>query len=249
MEKVGQNDPCPCGSGKKHKRCCQQLVENIQRVTGSKGTLFPLQAFAEGNNIETEFATAYYSKNTIDLLTWKTEELILLKNLTEMVKATDLCISNKYYNSALKLKYSAIDKLAYLRTNRQSTSKVEYLDWINSFMLPSAHLPCTAEEFYSERCGLLHQNTAVTHNLSSGRKILFYTANDDQPEKGLDHIKEPGRDECKFISINSLRTALYDGIHKFLRTASQDPNLKENILSQAQKYFANIEISSPDDYS
>ena len=21
-EKIGRNDPCPCGSGKKHKRCC-----------------------------------------------------------------------------------------------------------------------------------------------------------------------------------------------------------------------------------
>jgi uncharacterized protein YecA (UPF0149 family) len=20
--KVGRNDPCPCGSGKKHKKCC-----------------------------------------------------------------------------------------------------------------------------------------------------------------------------------------------------------------------------------
>jgi hypothetical protein len=22
MAKIGRNDPCPCGSGKKHKRCC-----------------------------------------------------------------------------------------------------------------------------------------------------------------------------------------------------------------------------------
>jgi SEC-C motif-containing protein len=22
VEKVGRNDPCPCGSGKKHKKCC-----------------------------------------------------------------------------------------------------------------------------------------------------------------------------------------------------------------------------------
>ena len=22
MEKVGRNDPCPCGSGKKYKQCC-----------------------------------------------------------------------------------------------------------------------------------------------------------------------------------------------------------------------------------
>jgi uncharacterized protein YecA (UPF0149 family) len=22
VTKVGRNDPCPCGSGKKHKKCC-----------------------------------------------------------------------------------------------------------------------------------------------------------------------------------------------------------------------------------
>jgi hypothetical protein len=22
FEKIGRNDPCPCGSGKKHKKCC-----------------------------------------------------------------------------------------------------------------------------------------------------------------------------------------------------------------------------------
>jgi hypothetical protein len=24
--KIGRNDPCPCGSGKKYKRCCLALV-------------------------------------------------------------------------------------------------------------------------------------------------------------------------------------------------------------------------------
>jgi SWIM/SEC-C metal-binding protein len=24
-KKVGRNDPCPCGSGKKHKKCCGKL--------------------------------------------------------------------------------------------------------------------------------------------------------------------------------------------------------------------------------
>lgn len=26
-EKVGRNDPCPCGSGKKHKKCCLNLAK------------------------------------------------------------------------------------------------------------------------------------------------------------------------------------------------------------------------------
>ncbi|MFH2116147.1 MAG: SEC-C metal-binding domain-containing protein [Spirochaetota bacterium] len=24
MEKIGRNEPCPCGSGKKYRHCCQR---------------------------------------------------------------------------------------------------------------------------------------------------------------------------------------------------------------------------------
>ena len=30
MAKIGRNDPCPCGSGKKYKRCC--LTESVERA-------------------------------------------------------------------------------------------------------------------------------------------------------------------------------------------------------------------------
>ena len=30
---VGRNDPCPCGSGKKYKRCCIEKFDNAYRVT------------------------------------------------------------------------------------------------------------------------------------------------------------------------------------------------------------------------
>ncbi len=28
MQKVGRNDPCPCGSGKKYKKCCEEKVKH-----------------------------------------------------------------------------------------------------------------------------------------------------------------------------------------------------------------------------
>ena len=31
MSKVGRNDPCPCGSGKKFKRCCLERMEAEER--------------------------------------------------------------------------------------------------------------------------------------------------------------------------------------------------------------------------
>jgi tetratricopeptide (TPR) repeat protein len=32
MAKIGRNDPCPCGSGKKYKRCCLAKVEEAERA-------------------------------------------------------------------------------------------------------------------------------------------------------------------------------------------------------------------------
>ena len=40
MTKVGRNDPCPCGSGKKYKKCCINKGEN--------GSFSPVQAASSG---------------------------------------------------------------------------------------------------------------------------------------------------------------------------------------------------------
>jgi tetratricopeptide (TPR) repeat protein len=39
MAKIGRNDPCPCGSGKKYKRCCQAREE--ARLTAQPPQLHP----------------------------------------------------------------------------------------------------------------------------------------------------------------------------------------------------------------
>jgi len=33
MAKIGRNEPCPCGSGKKYKRCCQTAVAPTRQPT------------------------------------------------------------------------------------------------------------------------------------------------------------------------------------------------------------------------
>lgn len=33
VSKVGRNDPCPCGSGKKYKQCCERKSEQMSRVS------------------------------------------------------------------------------------------------------------------------------------------------------------------------------------------------------------------------
>ena len=37
QSKVGRNDPCPCGSGKKYKKCCIDKPVNFEQSTKPKG--------------------------------------------------------------------------------------------------------------------------------------------------------------------------------------------------------------------
>jgi tetratricopeptide (TPR) repeat protein len=48
MSKVGRNDACPCGSGKKYKRCCLERIEAEERLSRQ-------QAEAERLSEEREF--------------------------------------------------------------------------------------------------------------------------------------------------------------------------------------------------
>jgi hypothetical protein len=63
MEKVGRNDPCPCGSGKKYKKCCldkKELIDNSSMLENDnksfEETLEEAYFFAEpGDEILTFF--------------------------------------------------------------------------------------------------------------------------------------------------------------------------------------------------
>ena len=76
MEKVGRNDPCPCGSGKKHKKCCEiagrgrkiqaEVVSASQsqetRETSKISSLFFQRAAAPKAAVEAESAQDTVSK-------------------------------------------------------------------------------------------------------------------------------------------------------------------------------------------
>lgn len=47
MEKVGRNDPCPCGSGKKFKKCCESKV--------TKRSIGAAQVLSEANKMSSFF--------------------------------------------------------------------------------------------------------------------------------------------------------------------------------------------------
>lgn len=55
MEKVGRNDPCPCGSGKKFKKCCE-LKQQHKKINAQVLTsLAPKQETQETAKVSSLF--------------------------------------------------------------------------------------------------------------------------------------------------------------------------------------------------
>jgi tetratricopeptide (TPR) repeat protein len=69
MAKPGRNEPCPCGSGKKYKRCCldkdQEAERRLQRKTAAE-TAARLAAQYDIDETEQELASA--SNAAVDLV-------------------------------------------------------------------------------------------------------------------------------------------------------------------------------------
>lgn len=69
MPKIGRNEPCPCGSGKKYKHCCRDKDEAAERATLVAARAVAAAEYQEHQaRLEHEEELASASNAVIDLL-------------------------------------------------------------------------------------------------------------------------------------------------------------------------------------
>jgi tetratricopeptide (TPR) repeat protein len=69
MPKIGRNDPCPCGSGKKYKHCCRDKDEAAERAALAAARAATAAEYKERQvRLEREDELASASNAVIDLL-------------------------------------------------------------------------------------------------------------------------------------------------------------------------------------
>jgi hypothetical protein len=62
--KVGQNDPCPCGSGIKYKKCCAGKTVNEETPGGAGSVLDELREALQAQNFASiEEASAFMTRH------------------------------------------------------------------------------------------------------------------------------------------------------------------------------------------
>ncbi len=101
--------------------------------------------------------------------------LTTLKSFIPLLEATELCISKRLYVPALVLTYSGIDAAAWVNSDRASTDRTAFKDWVGRYVLAAKALPCSADDLYSARCGLLHNLSSDSDMTTRGAaRVVWY---------------------------------------------------------------------------
>jgi hypothetical protein len=104
-----------------------------------------------------------------------TPKLTVLKNFLPLLQAVELCIPNRLFTPALVLTYSGIDAAAWVNTNKPSTDRTGFKEWVDRYLLPAEPLPCSADDLYSARCALLHNLSSDSDMTKLGKaRVIWY---------------------------------------------------------------------------
>ncbi len=113
---------------------------------------------------------------------------------------------------ALILFYSTTDIMAWLNLEKsQQRSQGEYgeydydigrnyRDWLQIYMLEHTDLPCTPEDLYAARCGLLHMGIAESGIFAKGK-----IKNDKDRARRISYIGfGPGKEKKTFLEMTGV---------------------------------------------
>ena len=110
--KIGRNDPCPCGSGKKYKKCCmnkpQSSVNLVESEREKKKWLEYYPASAEERQEGRVYLEDFYDRESIEIdkliyLAMKHRAIpIWQREADEAVEYRKKCICQKLFGNLLK---------------------------------------------------------------------------------------------------------------------------------------------------
>ncbi|EPR6545164.1 hypothetical protein ACU74D_000270 [Yersinia enterocolitica] len=99
-------------------------------------------------------------------------EIKTTKIMTDLHKtnsALGLLLNNKHHESFLVLFYSWVDRMAWLSIEGEESTGSDFKNWVNKYLLEGTTLPCTADDLWAARCGILHTGAAEARDTRKGK--------------------------------------------------------------------------------
>ena len=186
------------------------------------------------------------------------------KNYVQILKAAQLCLDQDLHMPGLILVFTLIDSFAWAASDKaEKKNRVQFEDWLETWVYPHSQLPCTSTELYAARCGILHTLTSKADlNVTKGVRQVVYAWGPAKLSTLQSSVEAINRPELVGLHINELLEAVKEGIARTVEAADADANLAKRLAQAASLHFsempkqtleklielheANSKLSSPD---
>jgi hypothetical protein len=105
--------------------------------------------------------------------------------LRAVVAAADASLASGLWEPTLILLYATIDAMAWLDRpyGQDDVHADDFIDWVDTYLLPDSGLPCSGADMYGARCGFLHSHTGESkrHRALRIKKLFYHRRHGDRP--------------------------------------------------------------------
>jgi len=154
--------------------------------------------------------------------------LEIVKGPRGMLRGIQVCVKNQCLVSAVALIYSCIDSLAALTrpTHQKDTTRTQFIDWVNTYLLPESFMKCAAEDLYGARCGILHTYSpdSLLRRNGHAKPLVYCWKSGPAPDAEI-----PMPPDAIVITVEDLMASLERAIIKFLLAIDSNPSVKSKV--------------------
>lgn len=163
--------------------------------------------------------------------------------ITDTLGAVNELHKRGYVTQGLVLLYSAMDTLAWACVPSGEVTSAAFMAWANKYFLPGSELPCTAEDLYAARCGLLHSHAAVSKRSAEGkaRQIWYYGK---PASEALAHAQIGDRADVVAVRYIGLVIAFSEAATRLMSEMEADPVREAQILARMAHWLAWVDTDT-----
>ena len=154
----------------------------------------------------------------------------IIKGDRGMIRGIEACLKQECLVSSIALIYAAIDSIAALTRpiGQADTTSAQFIEWVNTYLLPQSSFTCTAEELYGARCGILHtyspESRLQRENQGAVKRLVY------RWKVGPDADAEiPLPADVYVIIIEDLFDGFKAAVDKFFNTVEQNPDFADAV--------------------
>ncbi len=141
----------------------------------------------------------------------------------EDIKALTLLLHAQLETHALSVLYMAIDRAAWVISDKEETDRHDFVAWANKFLIVGDEFDFSALDLWAARCGLLHTGAAESRDYrKNGANLIYYKVKAEMPDEAtlkliapmLDELGVPP-DRVRFVDYFWLACKLVDAMARF----------------------------------